>query len=157
MTVVSSLVDGGATPCNLVDVRNLAACTELALWHDKAIPGRIFVTDDEQTTWADLIAALKPLIGLAEAVPAIDAETAKAVVKEPRKSILDTAKFIISGRTRAYLRQDPLLASADAIASGITRSLLPKRAIEGYGIGATRLTRVDLVRTVFPDRDSPST
>jgi len=58
-----ALLDGGSAVCNLVDVQNLCHAMELALDLGSARPHRLFVTDDSQTVWRDVVA---PLARLAE-------------------------------------------------------------------------------------------
>src|SRR5262249_44677499 len=60
-----AVLDGGNTPCNLVDVNNLAHAVDLALGRGPADGSRLFITDEGRITWADVLRELEPLTGVA--------------------------------------------------------------------------------------------
>jgi nucleoside-diphosphate-sugar epimerase len=104
------LVDEGRTPCNLVDVHNLAYAIELALEHANSSAPRLFVTDAEPTEWSDVTRELFPLVEGAGAVPSITREEAMAITaaKGAKSSLLHSLKHLGSSDVRAALRKDPL-------------------------------------------------
>ncbi len=110
-----AMVDGGRRPCNLVDVENLARAIELALERDAPLGRRLFVTDDEQTTWRDVVAALRPLADAADP-PAIEAiELARrrdALTALPRLALIRSLAHLISPEVRETVRRDPLVDRA---------------------------------------------
>ena len=57
-----ALVEGGRMPINLVDVRNVAAALQLALFCEQADGKRIYITDGGEPTWRDLVEGLRPLV-----------------------------------------------------------------------------------------------
>lgn len=75
-----ALVDGGAAPCVLVDAANLAAAIELAFDKSSADGQRMFITDDEATTWRDVVDGLSPLADEGTAIGAITADDARRIV-----------------------------------------------------------------------------
>lgn len=57
-----AFVDGGSHICELVDVKNLTHAIKLSLHCDQADGRRIFVTDNEDTRWRDVVAALRGVV-----------------------------------------------------------------------------------------------
>ncbi len=116
-----ALVDDGAGPCNLVDVRNLCHAIELALEVEGAeLNGkRIFVTDGEAISWKDVVTELLELAEVGEArhielSELIRRTGYRAVTRAP--SIAATLRHLVSSDVRAALRKDPLLAKMDKAA-----------------------------------------
>jgi nucleoside-diphosphate-sugar epimerase len=120
-----AFVDGGEAPCNLVDVTNLTAAIELALTEGPADGARLFVTDDENTSWRAVVDALAPLAGLEGAIPVIEREQLLRMASETgvsRISLLKSLKHLISSDVRQALRKDPLWNRIDtALRHGVTR------------------------------------
>jgi nucleoside-diphosphate-sugar epimerase len=120
-----ALLDDGKTPCNLVDVSNLAHAIELALDRGTADGKRMFVTDDEDTTWRDVIAGLTPVAERTEPVPIISREELlrlRLADSRPSLSVVQSLKHLVSGDVRAAMRQDPLWAKVEqALGHGMTR------------------------------------
>ena len=108
-----ALVDSGAAPSNLVDVRNLAQAIELALFCDRADGGRIFVTNDEDTTWRQVAEALLPLAArpvTLVSVPAEDARRWAGSAPAPKPSFPRTLKRLAASReVNEILREDALV------------------------------------------------
>jgi len=108
------LVDDGKPPCNLVDVSNLAHAIELALHRGTANGQRMFITDDEETTWRDVIEGLAPVAELTNPVPVITREElSRLVASKPSISVVQSLKHLVSRDVRGALRQDPLWAKVD--------------------------------------------
>jgi nucleoside-diphosphate-sugar epimerase len=113
-----ALVDDGAAPCNLIDVRNLCHAIELALDADgEALNGRrMFVTDGEQIRWVNVVAELSDLAGAREIRHIARAELLRLAGAGPTKkapSIVGSLRHLVSSDVRAALRKDPLLAKLD--------------------------------------------
>lgn len=119
------LLDDGKTPCNLVDVSNLAHAIELALDRGTASGKRLFVTDDEETTWRDVIEGLAPVAELTDPVPVITREELahlRMAHSTPSLSLVQSLKHLVSRDVRAALRQDPLWANVEqALGQTVTR------------------------------------
>jgi nucleoside-diphosphate-sugar epimerase len=118
------LLDDGKTPCNLVDVSNLAHAIELALDRGTANGKRMFITDDEETTWRDVIAGLTPVADLTDSVPVITSEELSRLRADskPSISVVQSLKRLVSRDVRVALRQDPLWAKAEeALGQSVTR------------------------------------
>jgi nucleoside-diphosphate-sugar epimerase len=115
-----ALVDGGAAPCNVVDVHNVAQAMELALTSDAADGSRVFVTHEEPIDWRALGEAVAPLAGVAGPLPTVAARDVQAWAREarpPRRSPLASAKRLLrSPQVQDILREDPLFKSAYAAA-----------------------------------------
>ena len=113
-----ALVDDGAGPCNLIDVRNLCHAIELALdTGGAALDGaRMFVTDGAQVSWKDVAAELLELTG-ADGFRHIErAELLRLTgqgVAKTAPSIGGSIRHLVSSDVRAALRKDPLLAKLD--------------------------------------------
>jgi nucleoside-diphosphate-sugar epimerase len=119
------LVDDGAAPCNLVDVDNLVLAIELALEGGSSDGRRLFITDAQTPTWAEVLAELRPLLPpKSPPVPNLSAVELRALLdaqRPPSPSLSRTIKHLISGDVRAVLRRDPLLARVDsALRSAVT-------------------------------------
>jgi dTDP-D-glucose 4,6-dehydratase len=111
---VLALLDDGKTPCNLVDVSNLAHAIELALDRGSADGKRMFVTDDEETTWYDVIEGLIPVTERTEPLPVITREKLSRLrLADSKPSLVQSLKHLVSSDVRAALRQDPLWAKAE--------------------------------------------
>lgn len=116
-----ALVDDGAAPCNLIDVRNLCHAIELALdAANAALDGaRMFVTDGEQVRWKDLVAELLALSGAGQARHIERAELLRLTRRgtpDPTPSVIASLRHLVSSDVRAALRKDPLLAMLDRAA-----------------------------------------
>lgn len=113
-----SLLDGGESVCNVVDVDNLAHAIELSLDHCTREAPRLFVTDDEELTWRDVLEGVMPLCWDAPAPPAIERaellQLREAFYARSRIKVLRSLKHLVSSDVRAALRQDPLWAKIDA-------------------------------------------
>jgi nucleoside-diphosphate-sugar epimerase len=120
-----ALLDDGKTPCNLVDVSNLAHAIGLALDRGTADGKRMFVTDDEMTTWRDVIEGLTSVAELTEPVPVITREELLHLHigdNKPSLSLVQSLKHLGSHDVRAALRKDPLWAKAEqALRQTVTR------------------------------------
>jgi nucleoside-diphosphate-sugar epimerase len=120
-----ALLDDGKAPSNLVDVSNLAHAIELALDRGTADGKRMFVTDDEATTWRDVIEGLTSVAELTEPVPGITREELLHLHmsdNKPSFSVVQSLKHLGSRDVRAVLRQDPLWAKAEqALRQTVTR------------------------------------
>ena len=143
-----ALVDGGATPINVVDVNNLARAAELALDCAAPQPRRHFVVDDAPQDWRTLVAALLPLGEVAAPPRTIDRDEAAralpAPAPPPRASPLRSLKHLVSSDVRAALRKDPLLAGVDRSLRRVA-GLLPTRledALRRRIEGPLRVARV---------------
>jgi nucleoside-diphosphate-sugar epimerase len=113
-----ALVDDGAGPCNLIDVRNLCHAMELALdTGGAALDGaRMFVTDGEQVSWKDVVAELLELSGVDEVQHIERAELLRFTGRgaaEKAPSVAASIRHLVSSDVRAALRKDPLLAKLD--------------------------------------------
>jgi nucleoside-diphosphate-sugar epimerase len=109
------LVNGGASPCNVVDANNLAYAVELALATKAAEPGRFFVTDGEPATWHGFVTKLGQCL---DPPPQLESIPASAVLSggdrtNARASLASTLKHLASKDVRSVLRRDPLLAKID--------------------------------------------
>ncbi len=122
-----ALVDDGAGPCNLIDVRNLCHAIELALdAGDAALDdSRMFVTDGEPVSWKDLVTELLELGGVDKVRHIERAELLRltgqgTTTKAP--SVAASVRHLVSSDVRAALRKDPLLAKVDRAArSAVTK------------------------------------
>jgi nucleoside-diphosphate-sugar epimerase len=123
-----ALVDDGAGPCNLVDVRNLCHAIELALDADEAAldGARMFITDGEAVTWKDVATELLELAGnpVFRHIPSeILRGLLNAGAAEKPISIGNSVRHLVSSEVRAALRKDPLLAKVDKAARTAVRKL----------------------------------
>lgn len=104
-------VDGGSSPLAVVDVRNLAKAVDLALLLEEGIPERIFVLDEENVTWADLLCGLSPILEQYGRLPQLTRSQALAALEEPDVppiSLRGTLRRLTSPEMRAVLSSDPL-------------------------------------------------
>ncbi|MDH3686755.1 MAG: NAD-dependent epimerase/dehydratase family protein [Myxococcales bacterium] len=128
-----ALIDGGALPCSLIDVQNLAIALESALVCERADGRRLLVTDDDTRTWGDLVGALRALSDDPPAPPTLSRDEATRLTAqvEPRASFgasLRTLGSILTGpATRRALADDPLIGRAYALASGAVPESLKRR------------------------------
>lgn len=144
------LLDDGAAPCNLVDVRTLCHAIELALDAPAAVADgrRMFVVDGDAPTWKDVVDELLPLAELPSArnVARDDiAERVRQLSELPRPSVVNALRHLVASDVRAALRKDPLLAKVDGLARGAVARMGTgiedrlRRGIEG----TTPIPRVD--------------
>jgi nucleoside-diphosphate-sugar epimerase len=123
-----ALIDGGDLPCSLVDVYDVARATLLALRAESADATRIFVTNDEPTTWKDLVEVLAPFAGAAPAPPSFSRQEALSLSGpgpgriSPLRSVRTLLGQLASPASREVLVQDPLIK---AIYRGIAERLPP--------------------------------
>jgi nucleoside-diphosphate-sugar epimerase len=113
-----ALLDDGAAPCNLVDVSNLCWAIELALGNGPADGSRMFVTDDEETTWRHVIDNLAALVPEAAPAPTISrAQLLRlgATNGAAAFSLSRSLKHLVSREMRLVLRKDPLWARIDGV------------------------------------------
>jgi len=110
-----ALLDDGDAPCSLVDVSNLCHAIELALTNGPGDGARMFVTDDENTTWRTVIDNLLPLVVSARTVPRVSREQLESARVAPSKpaSIGRSLKHLVSSDVREAFRKDPLWAKVD--------------------------------------------
>ena len=111
-----ALLEDGSAPCNLVDVANLAHAIELGLENGPADGTRMFVTDDEATTWGSVIDALLPLAECAGRPPCLSREALVQHNPETRKpsiSLIRSLKHVFSSGVREAMRKDPLWERID--------------------------------------------
>jgi nucleoside-diphosphate-sugar epimerase len=126
-----ALVEGGAGPCNLVDVENLAHAVTRALECERADGTRTFVTDGGDATWRDVAEALAPLAGSRGPFPSLSrAEAAKRtrgsggwIALLGRDTLGRTARFLVSSEVRDVLRRDPAFETAEAAARRLAARL----------------------------------
>jgi nucleoside-diphosphate-sugar epimerase len=121
-----ALVDEGRLPCVLVDVENLAHAIDRALFHGRSDGRRLFITDDSETTWRDVVEALVPVAEPPEPCRSLTREEAWKVFRKParvRMSPFRSMKHLLSGDVRSAMRKDPLLAKVDGFFRGIAAFL----------------------------------
>lgn len=121
-----ALLEDGRTACNLVDVGNLAEAIILALDHCNAQSPRLFVTDDEDVDWKDVVDALRPLWPDAPPSPAIERDALlrlrAAFTAKPRATLGASLKHLVSSDVREALRKDPFWARIDiAMRKGVAK------------------------------------
>ncbi len=122
---VFGLVDNGALPCELVDMRNLVHAMRLAL--DPAVSAngsRLFVTDCSSATWRDVIQYLQPLAGRGpfEGLDRSEAARLAAPTPAPTLSLRKSVRHLLSPEVREALRKDPLLARVEALGKSVVRA-----------------------------------
>ena len=121
---VFALVDDGNTPCNLVDVSNLAYAIEIALDTGTADGKRLFITDDEKITWHDVIKSLIPVAECIEPVGVTREELRPLHGTNGKSSfsVMRSLKHVVSREVRAALRKDPFWAKVEeGLSQGVTR------------------------------------
>lgn len=117
-----ALMDGGVAPNNLVDVENLCQAIELAMTEGRDDASRYFITDDETTTWSDVISDLQDLqVTEAEMMSISCSELEQAVIEPqtPKGSIKLSMKHLLSSHIREALRKDPLWEKFDITMRGL--------------------------------------
>jgi nucleoside-diphosphate-sugar epimerase len=118
-----ALLDEKDCAINLVDVRNLVHAIELALDKGPSDGSRLFITDDEQTTWADVIdRLLRTLDRTADGFPTIGREELarmRTSAAAARPSITRSLRHLVSSDVREALRADPLLARLEDAAKSL--------------------------------------
>ena len=136
-----ALLEDGSAPCVLVDVENLCHAIELALDDASMQVQRLFVTDDEDTTWRQVVEELLPLLDPGFSVESTSqlalSEARRAALNSSSFSIVRSLKHLVSSSVREALRNDPLWARVDRqlrmsvayLGSGVEGKL--RRAIEG--------------------------
>src|SRR5262249_26077610 len=110
-----AFLDDGRHPCNLVDVSNLCHAIELSLVNGPGDGARMFVTDDEDTTWRTVIDSLLPLVDSNYSVPVVSREQLErsGSTATKRISIAKSLKHIVSSDVREAFRKDPLWEKVD--------------------------------------------
>lgn len=111
-------IDGGHGPCNTVDVVNLCHAIRLGIDGPIVDGRRLFVTDDEATTWRDLIEpllALSPRVAMPGNVTREEAQRLSRPKPERPATIGRSLKHLVSSDMRTALRKDPLLARLDTM------------------------------------------
>ena len=121
-----ALMDNGVAPSNLVDVQNLCQAIELAMTEGRNDASRYFITDDETTTWSDMIGDLQDLqVTEAEMMSISRSELEQAVIEPPapKGSIGLSMKHLVSSHIREALRKDPLWEKFDLTMRGLVASM----------------------------------
>ena len=111
-----ALMERGEAPCNVVDVHNLCHAIELALDRGPTDGQRLFITDDYEIAWRDLIDALLRLVGEEIEISSISRhDLLRLSAERPRSalSLRQSLLHLISSDVRAALRKDPLWARVD--------------------------------------------
>ena len=122
------LVDGGNRPCELIDVKNLVHAIWLALRTDVSDSQRIFVTDGQPVTWADVIRQLEPLADTARSARSIALDEARRIVEraEPAAPSLRLAlRHLASSDVRQALKRDAWFAQAERTVKSIIKRVPP--------------------------------
>ncbi len=124
-----ALLEDGDAPCNLVDVTNLCHGIELALINGAGDGKRMFITDDEHTSWSRVIESLLPLVASVRAVPRVSREELERTDGAPNKriSLGRSLKHIVSSDVREALRKDPLWKKVDVTLRRIVTRLGKER------------------------------
>ncbi|GJL65754.1 MAG: hypothetical protein NPIRA05_07250 [Nitrospirales bacterium] len=118
------LLDDGKTACATVDVANLAKAIELALFHGKGDGTRYFVTDNYNTTWAELTEHLLPLTGKTNAIGITRQEIERHTsISKVSYNPLRSFKHLVGSNVREALRMDPLLCKMDVFFRGLVGKL----------------------------------
>jgi len=121
-----ALMDNGVAPSNLVDVQNLCQAIELAMTEGRNDASRYFITDDETTTWSDMIGDLQDLqVTETEMMSISRSELEQAVIEPPaaKGSIGLSMKHLVSSHIREALRKDPLWEKFDLTMRGLVASM----------------------------------
>ncbi len=147
-----ALLESGESPCNLVDVQNLAEAIVLALTNGRADGTRIFVTDGETATWRQLAETLAPLAGQSPPLPSVSRNEVRTTVterSERRLSPLRSVKHLLSSDVRSTLRGDPLFSEVERLARiGLRR--LPKSIVSRVESMARGKTRISMTEERMP-------
>ena len=118
------LMDDGASACATVDVANLAKAIELALFNGEGSGTRYFVTDNNNTTWAELTEYILPLTGKTDAVQVTRRDIEEHIrVPKVSHNPLRSLKHLVGSDVRESLRQDPLLCKVDMFFRGLVAKL----------------------------------
>lgn len=145
-----ALLDDGSTPCNLVDVRNLAHAVELALDHNSPDGTRYFVTDDEETSWGQVVDALAPLAELTRPVANIQRDMLGGPDgdsgQKAKINLIASLKHLVSSEVREALRADPLWRRVDVAL---------RRAVAHLGTRAESALRLAVEGPVRASRSGP--
>jgi nucleoside-diphosphate-sugar epimerase len=121
-----ALMDNGVAPSNLVDVQNLCQAIELAMTEGRNDASRYLITDDETTTWSDMIGDLQDLqVTETEMMSISRSELEQAVIEPPapKGSIGLSMKHLVSSHIREALRKDPLWEKFDLTMRGLVASM----------------------------------
>ncbi|MBA4141435.1 MAG: NAD(P)-dependent oxidoreductase [Nitrosospira sp.] len=133
------LMDDGNAVMNIVDVHNLCHAIELSLDRCSKEARRMFVTDDEEITWKQVIDGLIPVCGTAIDVPVVSMEALSRFgsqsVNVPRSSITRSLKHLVSDEVRAAIRKDPLLAKAE---------IMMRRSVTFLGTGVEQRLKLSV-------------
>jgi nucleoside-diphosphate-sugar epimerase len=122
-----AVVEGGTSPCNLVDVENLAYAVECALDADVGEAQRYFVTDHASISWNDVIEELRQTIKEWTQPPNISREQIVEGMRKPapRRRWSRTFLHPLSGDVRTAIRQDPGWAAMESAVKGALRRSPP--------------------------------
>jgi len=122
-----ALMDGGNAPVNLVDVENLCQAIELSLTNGGDAGERYFVTDDEKTSWAELVKDLQELQMTQVPSPAVSRAELEQIIwqlpKPKKASFLRSMKHLVSSDIREALRKDPFWEKVDHAIRGLIGKL----------------------------------
>lgn len=118
------LMDDGDSACATVDVVNIAKAIELALFNGEGNGTRYFVTDNHNTTWAELTEYILPLTGKTDAVHVTRQDIEKHI-RVPKVSYnpLTSFKHLVASPVREAVRKDPLLCKVDMFFRGLVAKL----------------------------------
>ncbi len=119
-------VEDGDMPCDQIDVANLAHAITLALTCSEADGRRIFVTNDESTTWREVVDALSPVAGAPappRSMPLAEAVSFDRARAKPSISVRRALKHMTSWEVRAALKKDPLFSSFEKSARSMAARL----------------------------------
>jgi len=114
-----ALMGDGSAPCVVVDVDNLCHAIYQALDYCSSSPQRLFITDDELSTWSMIIEPLMELAGVSELNSITEAElrVLRDNLNRPVKSsFFQSLKHLVSSDVRKAIRKDPMLAKIDIMA-----------------------------------------
>lgn len=93
-----ALVDGGSHVCELVDVKNLTHAIKLSLHADRAADGkRIFVTDNADTHWRDVVDALREVVD--EEIPELSVITEQEALRIHQREATELSMLAVLRRT----------------------------------------------------------
>ena len=120
-----ALIDGGALPCSLCDVDNVAHAVERALFCEQGTGTPYLVTDESSSfTWADMVRALLPLAEREDMPPALTLEDAHRFAPlqagerlSPRATLRAFGRALASPGAREALLADPLLTASYGFAT----------------------------------------
>jgi nucleoside-diphosphate-sugar epimerase len=127
-----ALMDDGSAPCVIVDVDNLCHAIEQALDHCSKSPQRLFITDDEPTTWAMLTDSLMEFTDGSQIAGITESELRALrdrLNQKTQLSLIKSLKHLVSSDVREAIKKDPLLAKVDVFIRNGVALLGPK--VEG--------------------------